>query len=36
MSGLPPSLTETCRIAFILIEAQAYRVGDAALPEIHP
>jgi quercetin dioxygenase-like cupin family protein len=31
-----PSLTETCRIAFILIEARAYRVGDAALPEIHP
>jgi quercetin dioxygenase-like cupin family protein len=31
-----PSETETCRIAFILIEAQPYRVGDEALPEIHP
>lgn len=31
-----PSETETCRIAFILIEAHPYRVGDETLPEIHP
>jgi len=31
-----PSESETCRIAFILIEAHPYRVGDQELPEIHP
>ncbi len=31
-----PSATETCRIAFILIEASAYRQGGVDLPEIHP
>jgi quercetin dioxygenase-like cupin family protein len=31
-----PSATETCRIAFILIEASAYRHKGVELPEIHP
>lgn len=30
------SATETCRIAFILIEALPYRHKDMELPEIHP
>jgi quercetin dioxygenase-like cupin family protein len=31
-----PSATETCRIAFILIEASAYRHEGMELSEIHP
>ena len=31
-----PSTTETCRIAFVLIEASAYHHAGVALPEIHP
>jgi quercetin dioxygenase-like cupin family protein len=31
-----PSTTQTCRIAFILIEAEAYSHSGMALPEIHP
>jgi quercetin dioxygenase-like cupin family protein len=31
-----PSTTQTCRIAFILIEAEAYNHSGTALPEIHP
>ena len=31
-----PSQTETCRIAFILIEASAAKVDGEELPEVHP